>query len=77
MEEALVLKQTYGIESAARWLERQGISYELAILVLVGFARASRYIELGGYGRKSSNKLGAETRAQAAAIYVGTNASRS
>lgn len=41
MEHALALRDENTAEFAARWLEEQGISYELAMIALIGFRRSA------------------------------------
>lgn len=40
MEQALALRDENTAEFAARWMEEQGISYELALIALIGLRRA-------------------------------------
>jgi hypothetical protein len=40
MEHALALRDENTAEFAARWMEEQGISYELALIALIGLRRA-------------------------------------
>ena len=43
LETALTLRYVKGTMAAAEWLEFQGISYQLAIIALVGGRRAAYY----------------------------------
>jgi hypothetical protein len=40
MERALTLRDSCSAEFAARWVETQGMTYELAMIALLGFKRA-------------------------------------
>lgn len=43
MERAIEIRMKRGVEAAARWLQAQGISRELAIFALVGSRHSPRY----------------------------------
>ena len=43
LEHAINMRDRLGTEEAALWLEKQGISFELAVIVLVGSNRARDY----------------------------------
>jgi len=43
MERALTMRDSGNVEIAARWLEAQGISYELAMIALIGARAAERH----------------------------------
>jgi len=39
----LKLRDARGVKAAAGWAEAQGLSYDVAILALVGLSKAARY----------------------------------
>lgn len=43
LDRAIYMKTKLGTEASALWLEKQGISFELGILALVGSNRARQY----------------------------------
>lgn len=43
LDRAIYMKMKPGTEASALWLEKQGISFELGVLALVGSARARNY----------------------------------
>jgi hypothetical protein len=43
LDRALYMKNRLGTEAAALWLKKQGVSFELSVIALVGSSRARYY----------------------------------
>jgi hypothetical protein len=51
------MKNRLGTEAAALWLKKQGVSFEIGIVALVGSERARKYgVHMGHICRRGWNK---------------------
>ena len=57
LERAQFMRLRLGTEAAALWMEKQGMSFEIAVVALVGSGRARHYgVEMGRIAQRGWNK---------------------